>query len=66
MISDHFGIKKELKHFQTKGQTKEKKQMATSGTDLGALYNEQVSQSKIWQVIGASAVVTMIHSPSVV
>lgn len=35
--------------------------MALSGTDLGAFYNEQVSRSKIWQVIGASAVGTMIE-----
>lgn len=35
--------------------------MATSADDLGALYNEEVSQSKIWQVISASAVGTMIE-----
>jgi MFS family permease len=34
---------------------------ATSSTDLGGFYNEQISQSKIWQVIGASAVGTMIE-----
>ncbi|MBL8183988.1 MAG: MHS family MFS transporter [Blastocatellia bacterium] len=32
----------------------------TSG-DLGAFYNDQVSKAKIWQVIGASAVGTMIE-----
>lgn len=35
--------------------------MATSAEDLGALYNEEVSKSKIWQVISASAVGTMIE-----
>lgn len=35
--------------------------MAKSVQDLGAFYNEQVSKSKIWQVIGASAVGTMIE-----
>jgi MFS family permease len=35
--------------------------MSTSAQDLGALYNNNVSQTKIWQVIGASAVGTMIE-----
>ncbi len=35
--------------------------MAESAKDLGAFYNEHVSKSKIWQVIGASAVGTMIE-----
>lgn len=35
--------------------------MATSAKDLGSFYNEGVSQSQIWQVIGASAVGTMIE-----
>lgn len=35
--------------------------MATTGTDLGEFYNEHVSKKKIWQVIGASAVGTMIE-----
>jgi MFS family permease len=35
--------------------------MSTSAQDLGALNNEEISQSKIWQVIGASAVGTMIE-----
>jgi MFS family permease len=35
--------------------------MSTSAQDLGALYNNNVSQAKIWQVIGASAVGTMIE-----
>ncbi len=34
---------------------------ATSSTDLGALYSDQVSKTKIWQVIGASSVGTMIE-----
>jgi MFS family permease len=33
----------------------------TSSADLGTLYNERISQAKIWQVIGASAVGTMIE-----
>ncbi len=33
----------------------------TSPSDLGALYNHHISQSKIWQVIGASSVGTMIE-----
>lgn len=35
--------------------------MATTADDLGKLYNDEVSKSKIWQVIGASAVGTMIE-----
>lgn len=35
--------------------------MATSAEDLGKFYNEEVSQRQIWQVIGASAVGTMIE-----
>jgi len=35
--------------------------MAETETGLGATYNDQVSKSKIWQVIGASAVGTMIE-----
>ncbi len=35
--------------------------MAVSGADVGELYNQQVSKGKIWQVIGASAVGTMIE-----
>ena len=35
--------------------------MAESAKDLGTFYNEQVSKSKIWQVIGASSVGTMIE-----
>lgn len=35
--------------------------MATSAEDLGTFYNEEVSKSKIWQVISASAVGTMIE-----
>ena len=35
--------------------------MAESAQDLGAVYNDQVSKSKIWQVIGASSVGTMIE-----
>ncbi|MEO8041128.1 MAG: MFS transporter [Acidobacteriota bacterium] len=34
---------------------------AASSTDLGGLYNDQISKAKIWQVIGASAVGTMIE-----
>src|SRR6187401_2056519 len=34
---------------------------ANSSADLGAFYNEQISQAKIWQVIGASSVGTMIE-----
>src|SRR5215211_4938766 len=34
---------------------------ANSSTDVGAFYNKEISQSKIWQVIGASAVGTMIE-----
>ncbi len=33
----------------------------TQGSDVAELYNEQVSKAKIWQVIGASAVGTMIE-----
>lgn len=35
--------------------------MTDSSNDLGAFYNEQISKAKIWQVIGASAVGTMIE-----
>jgi MFS family permease len=35
--------------------------MALSGTDLGAFYNDGISKKKIWQVIGASSVGTMIE-----
>ena len=35
--------------------------MNTASTDLGTFYNDQISQAKIWQVIGASAVGTMIE-----
>src|SRR5215212_9926405 len=35
--------------------------MTESTNDLGAFYNEQISKAKIWQVIGASAVGTMIE-----
>jgi len=35
--------------------------MAETVQDLGAVYNEQISKSKIWQVIGASSVGTMIE-----
>src|SRR5215208_5081488 len=35
--------------------------MAANSSDLGAFYNEQISQAKIWQVIGASSVGTMIE-----
>ncbi|HEX8735290.1 MAG TPA: MFS transporter [Pyrinomonadaceae bacterium] len=35
--------------------------MATSAQDLGNLYEESISTSKIWQVIGASSVGTMIE-----
>src|SRR6478752_1043709 len=34
---------------------------ANSSADLGAFYNQQISQAKIWQVIGASSVGTMIE-----
>ena len=35
--------------------------MAETAPDLGAFYNDQISKTKIWQVIGASAVGTMIE-----
>lgn len=35
--------------------------MSTSAQDLGKFYNEEVSKGKIWQVISASAVGTMIE-----
>lgn len=35
--------------------------MTENTNDLGALYNDQISKAKIWQVIGASAVGTMIE-----
>src|SRR5438445_9441682 len=35
--------------------------MAESEKDLGAFYNEEISKKKIWQVIGASSVGTMIE-----
>lgn len=35
--------------------------MSQSTQDIGVSYNDQVSKSKIWQVIGASAVGTMIE-----
>ncbi len=35
--------------------------MKEAATDLGAIYNDYVSKAKIWQVIGASAVGTMIE-----
>ncbi len=35
--------------------------MATTAEDLGGLYEESVSTGKIWQVIGASSVGTMIE-----
>lgn len=35
--------------------------MAENTNDLGAFYNDQVSKAKIWQVIGASSVGTMIE-----
>jgi len=35
--------------------------MSTSAQDLGDFYNNEVSQGKIWQVISASAVGTMIE-----
>ena len=35
--------------------------MTETAQDLGALYNDQISKSKIWQVIGASSVGTMIE-----
>lgn len=34
---------------------------AITSRNLGGLYNDQISQAKIWQVIGASAVGTMIE-----
>src|ERR671913_29882 len=35
--------------------------MTQTSQDLGAFYNDQVSKAKIWQVIGASSVGTMIE-----
>ena len=35
--------------------------MAETAQDLGTFYNQQISKTKIWQVIGASAVGTMIE-----
>lgn len=35
--------------------------MTNSSSDLGALYNDQISKRKIWQVIAASSVGTMIE-----
>jgi MFS family permease len=35
--------------------------MTETSQDLGGFYNEQISKAKIWQVIGASAVGTMIE-----
>ena len=35
--------------------------MAEPARDLGTFYNDQISKTKIWQVIGASAVGTMIE-----
>ena len=35
--------------------------MAETAQDLGSFYNDQVSKAKIWQVIGASSVGTMIE-----
>lgn len=35
--------------------------MAENTNDLGAFYNEQVSKAKIWQVIGASSLGTVIE-----
>lgn len=35
--------------------------MAETSKNLGAYYNDEISRSKIWQVIGASAVGTMIE-----
>ncbi len=35
--------------------------MAETASDLGAIYNDQISKAKIWQVIGASSVGTMIE-----
>ena len=35
--------------------------MAETAPDLGAIYNDQISKAKIWQVIGASSVGTMIE-----
>src|SRR5215211_3965907 len=34
---------------------------ANSSTDVGAFYNDKISKAKIWQVIGASSVGTMIE-----
>src|SRR6188768_4032325 len=34
---------------------------ANSSADLGAFYNDEISKAKIWQVIGASSVGTMIE-----
>src|SRR6476661_1109845 len=34
---------------------------ANSSADLGGFYNQQISQAKIWKVIGASSVGTMIE-----
>jgi MFS family permease len=39
----------------------EKIKMATAARDLGGLYEDSVSTTKIWQVIGASSVGTMIE-----
>ncbi|MDQ2746139.1 MAG: hypothetical protein M3T96_02650, partial [Acidobacteriota bacterium] len=35
--------------------------MATEARDLGGLYADSISTTKIWQVIGASSVGTMIE-----
>lgn len=35
--------------------------MSETTSDLGSFYNDQISKAKIWQVIGASAVGTMIE-----
>ena len=35
--------------------------MTETSQDLGAFYNEQVSKAKIWQVIGASSLGTVIE-----
>src|SRR5829696_9024644 len=35
--------------------------MAANSSDLGAFYNDKISKAKIWQVIGASSVGTMIE-----
>ncbi|MDM7920710.1 MAG: MFS transporter, partial [Pyrinomonadaceae bacterium] len=35
--------------------------MTTTSQDLGAFYNDQVSKARVWKVIGASAVGTMIE-----